>query len=185
MYINGKFLKIKHIITYLPPVIVQQPVGGIGKSGSNFIFEVILSNTKLLTYQWYKNGSPIQNATTSKLTLTALSSSDTGNYYCNLNYKTATFNTNVVNLEVKDSPTISIQPTNLSLAFGSNSSLSVSAIGSEPISYRWYKNDQPLAGTANTFFIYNFAISDIGNYKVLVKNDVGEIFSNTALVSSI
>lgn len=186
MYIKpSKYFKIKHIISYLPPVILNQPVGGIARSGGSFVFEVILSNTKLITYQWYRNGSPIQNTNNNKLTLSSLSSSDTGTYYCSINYKTAYFNTDVVTLEVKDSPTIITQPINLSLTFGSNSAISVSATGSEPITYRWYKNDQPLNGTTNIYYINNFQTSDIGNYKVLIKNDVGEIFSNTVTISTV
>lgn len=181
----GKIIKPKHIISYVYPVIIQQPKGGIVKSGSLYILDVYLNNYKGISFQWYRNSFPINGETSNKLTISSASSTDTGNYFCRIYYKSISWNTDIVTLTVKDSPTIITQPTNLSLSVGSNSALSVSATGTEPLSYFWYKNNQPLSVTNNTYYFVNFQTTDSGIYKVQVTNDVGEIYSNTATVSSI
>jgi hypothetical protein len=186
MYIKtGKYIKYKHIISYVAPAIIQQPKGGTIKSGSLYILDVYLNNYKGVSFQWYKNSFPISGGTTNKLTISSASSTDSANYFCKISYKSISFNSDVVTLEVKYAPTIVTQPTNLNLTVGSTSALSVSATGTEPFFYIWYKNNQPLYATNDTYYFVNFQPTDVGEYKVRVYNDVGEVYSNTAIVSSI
>ena len=182
---TGKIIKYKHIISYVAPTIIQQPKGGIIKSGSLYILDVYLNNYKGLSFQWYKDSFPINGETTNKYTITSASSADTASYFCRVKYKNLSWNSNIVNLVVKYPPVIVTQPTNLNLNVGSTSSLFVSATGTEPFSYIWYKNNNALYATNNTYYFVNYQPLDEGNYKLRVYNDVGEVYSNTVTVSTI
>ncbi len=62
--------------------------------------------------------------------------------------------------------------------------LSVSAIGSQPLSYQWNKNGSPLPGETNPSLIIDPAdASHNGNYTVTVANGAGTVTSAAAAVS--
>ncbi|GHT09640.1 hypothetical protein FACS189426_08560 [Bacteroidia bacterium] len=61
------------------PVITNQPASGSVCAGSNYIFSVIASGENL-SYQWYFNNNPIQNATTNVLNIASATSAQAGNY---------------------------------------------------------------------------------------------------------
>jgi hypothetical protein len=60
------------------PEIVSQPQGGNGFLGASFTFSV--SATDAQSYQWLKNGNPIEGATDSNYTIASLTESDGGSY---------------------------------------------------------------------------------------------------------
>jgi hypothetical protein len=61
------------------PTITTQPVSQAVASGSNASFSVVATGSGL-TYQWYKNDAAISGATSSTLTLTAVTTLNAGNY---------------------------------------------------------------------------------------------------------
>ncbi|MBM3852219.1 MAG: hypothetical protein FJ399_03595, partial [Verrucomicrobia bacterium] len=81
-------------------------------------------------------------------------------------------------------PTIVGQPQSQTVAAGQPASFSVTATGSEPITYQWRKNGSNLAGaTAATFTIANAQQADAANapgYDVVVTNSVGSATSTAA-----
>ena len=60
-----------------PPAIVQQPVSLIIPVGSNAVFNVDVSGTDPLSYQWSKNLIPILNQTNKVLQLNTVTADDT------------------------------------------------------------------------------------------------------------
>jgi hypothetical protein len=72
-------------------------------------------------------------------------------------------------------PEVSTPPMAQTVAAGSVLSLSVTATGSEPLSYQWYKDGALLAGaTASTYRKEPATVGDSGVYSVVVRNDYGE-----------
>ncbi len=63
-----------------PPLITVQPVGGTSYPGRPLQLTVWAAGAQL-SYQWYKNGSPISGATNWTLAFTSLAASDAGAYY--------------------------------------------------------------------------------------------------------
>lgn len=63
-----------------PVEIAGQPAGGIAYPGERFTFTVRAGGTPPLTYQWKKDGQNLANATNETLTLTGLTTADTGDY---------------------------------------------------------------------------------------------------------
>uniref|UniRef100_UPI00404927F7 immunoglobulin domain-containing protein n=2 Tax=Cephaloticoccus sp. TaxID=1985742 RepID=UPI00404927F7 len=62
------------------PVITTQPQSQTVPTGSNVQFTVVAQGTPAPAYQWYFNGTAINSATTSTLTMTNAQSSNAGSY---------------------------------------------------------------------------------------------------------
>ena len=83
-------------------------------------------------------------------------------------------------------PSISIQPQGQFVVQGSNSTLSVTAAGSLPLSYQWRLNGTTLAGaSSNTYTISNAQPIHSGNYSVVASNAYGMATSQVALIEII
>ena len=80
-------------------------------------------------------------------------------------------------------PVITQQPTNQVAPEGSTVTLSVTASSVSPLTYQWYFQGAPVAGAnTNQFVVSNLLASSVGNYSVLVANDVGSVTSANANV---
>lgn len=80
-------------------------------------------------------------------------------------------------------PTITTQPSNLSVSTGGTAVFSVNA-SNTPITYQWYFNGSPISGaTTATYTIGTVASSNAGNYSVVVGNTVGTVTSSAATLS--
>jgi len=75
-------------------------------------------------------------------------------------------------------PTITSQPASQSVLPGTNVTFSVSATGSQPLSYQWRLNGANIPGATNsTYSITNVQPADGGSYDVLVANPDGAVAS--------
>jgi len=65
-------------IPSVPPEITLQPVGGTVTEGDDFVFSV--QGSGLPSYQWTKDGKPIQGATNATYLISDVRTNDTGSY---------------------------------------------------------------------------------------------------------
>jgi len=80
-------------------------------------------------------------------------------------------------------PTILAQPKGQTGYWGKDASFSVIAEGSSPLHYRWYKDGFLIGWATNaTLQLSSLALSDAGNYSVLVSNAWGSVKSSDALL---
>lgn len=78
-------------------------------------------------------------------------------------------------------PTITRQPESLSVYSGSPATFKVSAWGTEPMTYQWYRNEAPLEGATDaSYSIVTAGPNDVGQYDCLVTNDLGSALSTKA-----
>jgi glucose/arabinose dehydrogenase len=81
-------------------------------------------------------------------------------------------------------PSITQHPTSAVVAVGQAVSLAVSATGTLPLSFQWFKNGQALAGaTAATLTIASATPGDAGSYHAVVSNAAGSATSDTAVLT--
>ncbi len=82
-------------------------------------------------------------------------------------------------------PSITVQPVDLSVREGSPATFSVTAAGSAPLTYRWFRNDMPVTGlTSNKYTIVSAAFGDNGaTYSCLVSNVAGTVTSRAATLT--
>lgn len=83
--------------------------------------------------------------------------------------------------EVDQAPVISGQPQSRSVRPGATVSFSVSASGTEPLSYQWQKQETNLPGATNQSLILSpVAMADAGSYRCIVVNVMGGATSSVA-----
>ena len=84
---------------------------------------------------------------------------------------------------VTAAPVIAVSPRSVTEVAGSNVLLSVTAIGSPPLTYQWSFNGQPLAGqNSDQLFLSNAQSAQAGNYVVIVTNPLGSATSTPAVL---
>ena len=78
-------------------------------------------------------------------------------------------------------PAITSQPANTTVPQGRTARFAVSASGATPFSYQWQKNRVNIAGaTSFTYAVTNTVLADTGWYRVVIKNSVDSVISDSA-----
>lgn len=87
------------------------------------------------------------------------------------------------NVDAKTAPVI--ETVNIPTAVaGQEAVLSVSATGTAPLSYQWYKDGTAIEGaTEATYTIKSIAMNASGVYTVVVSNELGEVSSDDAVLA--
>jgi len=84
----------------------------------------------------------------------------------------------------KKAPTITAHPQSVTVAAGATVTLSVSATGEAPLSYRWISGGDVMTGATNAVLtISNASRCDAGTYKAIVFNPYGFVISKPATVT--
>ncbi|HHI94771.1 MAG TPA: DUF5011 domain-containing protein [Gammaproteobacteria bacterium] len=68
-------------LTPTPPSIVTQPAAVTATEGGDARFSIAVTGSAPLTYQWFRDGTPIADATAASYTLTGVTPSDDGSVY--------------------------------------------------------------------------------------------------------
>ncbi|MFC2114615.1 immunoglobulin domain-containing protein, partial [Bacteroidota bacterium] len=163
------------------PAVTSQTSSTSRCSGQSMTFDVTATGSAPLTYQWYKDNASISGATSSSYTLNTVASSDAGNYYCIVSNPCANKSTSVIVLSIDQAPTLSNQTGNSKVCEGQTMSFNVTASGTPPISYQWYKDNAIISGATNYLLNFNSTTTnDAGDYHCIVSNTCGSIQSYTS-----
>jgi len=169
------------IIVLLPPVITRLTESMILAPGESVKLSVTAVGDEPLTYQWHKDGSAIEGATSPTLALNAMSPSDTGDYTVRVTNTGGQTESAVVTVAVIQAVKIVTQPEDVSTVVGESATLKVVVEGSEPIEYFWsHDGDWVEGGTESTLRLASVKSGDYGAYNVLVRNQAGIEISKTA-----
>lgn len=156
------------------PSISSQPSSQTVCENQSMSFNVTASGHAPLTYQWYKGSSPISGATNNVFTLSSVSSSSAGSYYCVVTNSCGALNSTAVTLTVKESPAISSHGLDATVCSGNSNSFSITATGSAPLSYQWYNSSGSISGATNNLYAQSStSVSDAGTYYCSVTNVCG------------
>lgn len=91
---------------------------------------------------------------------------------------------NVAAGSVAIAPTLTAQPTSVSVSAGSSATFSVIATGTPAPTYQWQKDGVALSGQTNsTLTLSNVQSSNAGNYAVVVSNAAGIVTSSPATLT--
>jgi hypothetical protein len=147
-------------------------------------FSAYATGSSPLTYQWYKDNNAIQGANSNSYSITSLDYSDGGLYYCKASNSCGDDSTNISNLTVNLKPELLSQSSSSSICEGQSISLYVTASGSQPLTYQWYKDNVLIPSGTNNFYLINSATSsDAGTYKCIVSNVCGSVTSSDIIIS--
>ena len=86
------------------PSILSQPVSQTVLAGKTISFSVVATGSEPLAYQWSKDGSEIDGATSSALELADVSADNAGDYAVTVSNDAGSVTSDTVTLKVQDSP---------------------------------------------------------------------------------
>lgn len=162
--------------------ILSQPASATIYEGGSATFSVSATSSRPITYSWKKNGVAIGSS--SKFAITSAKLSDAGTYSCSVSDGVKTLSCNNASLAVNQIVRITKQPVSQMLSEGASANLSVSATGTGPISYQWYRNGSAVSGaTSNTLNIAATTTGHSGSYHCVVRNAGSTATSSTASLS--
>lgn len=179
------------VVTGIPPSIVSNPLSQSVTAGGNVTLTVSVSGSPTLSYQWRKNGVVLSGATTPTLALVNVQSANAGSYDVVVSNANGTATSAAATLAVVDAaPSFTSQPVSRTAAIGSTQSLSVTATGTAPISYAWYKDGTALSdggivsGTASAqLTLAGISAADAGSYTAVATNSLGSATSSAATLT--
>jgi hypothetical protein len=169
----------------LAPAITEQPQSQTIQEGATVQFTIASDGVEPLTFQWRKNGAKLSDdghfSGTESQTLTILdaTSSDAAYYSVVVSNTLGSATSSSAKLTVLTAPHILGWTSDITAAAGKSLSISVFAIGSSPMTYRWYKDDvlvtnrSPLSGATTATLTFSSANpSNSGTYIAVVSNAV-------------
>ena len=172
------------------PAITAQPTNLTILSGGSAAFSAVASGSTNLVYQWRKNGTNLANgagiagATTTNLTLTAVTTNSGGNYSLFVTNIFGVSTSSVANLTVVLPPAItSSSVTNRTLQCGGNTNTFtvISATGTAPLTYQWSLDGSPVLNATNTSYSVTNLHLPNHTVSVTVTNLYGSLTSNAVL----
>jgi hypothetical protein len=183
-YVKNVVLENLGYTQAIAPFITSQPVDQKVLDGQAAEFSVVASGDSPLSYQWVKNGSDVEGATSSIYSIPTVGTGDLGSYNVKINNPAGSITSSNASLNLFQAPVITSQPQNLDLMVSGVGYLNVGVMGDQPFAFQWNKDGEIiLAATGSAFQIANAQISDSGNYSVTVSNVAGSVQSGPAIVT--
>jgi hypothetical protein len=169
-----------------PPFIISQPTDQSVTAGSNAVavFFVVAGGEEPLLYQWRFEGFDIFGATNDTLTVTNVQATDAGRYDVVIENDEGSVTSLAAQLSVSLPPSISMQPTNVTVIQGASATFQVTSSGEPPLNYQWRFNGTNILGaTSSSYTLANAQVANAGDYSVLIINNIGSTVSSNATLS--
>ena len=154
-------------------------------AGQTATMTVTPTGTGPFNFQWYRNGVPISGATSSTYS-SQVSGSDNGAVFTvAISNAGGTVTSAPYTLTVNTPPSITMQPGSQTVTAGQAATFTITASGTGPFSYQWYRDGAPIGGAiSSTLTVPATAFSDNGSQiTVLVTNALGSTTSSAAILS--
>lgn len=159
----------------------SQPVSRTVTAGDPVTLSVGAVGIPAPTFQWRKNGLPIDGATGASYTIDKVTLDHEGDYTVVVSNVVGSVESVIARLTVHTLPEIVSSPASLTAAKGGSVLLSVQATGTPDPVYQWYKDGQAISGaTDSSYVIASVSAGDAGSYSVRVENTAGAVVSKTA-----
>ncbi len=169
-------------VAKLPHVTVS-PVDTIVQEGDTVIFSVTATGTPPLTYTWLRNGISYGTKTPQLIIFPASITDSNVQFSCIVSNNYGSDTSSKATLRVlRSKPKIIVQPLTIALTENDTGFIYISATGTPPLSYEWYRVGlvAPIQ-TSDTLYFYNPSKSlDSGSkYFCIVSNAQGNSVSDT------
>lgn len=165
-----------------PPKIITKPIDKIVAKNSTVEFEVTADACASITYYWYYNNSLISGENKRKLTIKNVDISKSGKYTVEVKTIDGSLKADAT-LTVSSEIKIITHPIGSTVVEKTSKELSVVAVGDAPIKYQWRKNGTNIVGATNSIYkISSMALTDAGEYDVVVSNGISSATSNKAVL---
>ncbi len=175
------------------PVFTSQPLPAKSTvaTGSSVTYTVVASShdgVGSTTYAWHHNGVAMVPAqTSSTLTLPSVGWFDGGSYTCVATNAIGSTTSAAVALTVTSSPLFTLEPPLVKhLPLGGTGSVTVTVVGTAPITYQWYHGDgTKITGATKATFSWSAIQPAVaGDYYVVATNSLGSAQSTHVTVDA-
>lgn len=171
---------------FFPPVIQKQPKTYTVNDGDSFNISVTVSGTEPLIYQWFGNGEET-GENSNVLSFKASYSDNRTEFYCKISNVAGTVNSDTVTLTVDSvGPQITEQSDSVNISEGDSARFFVTATGTTPLSYAWFKQGVPddTLGNSDILIMKNLTVNDSGSvFYCVVSNIADTVHSEPVLLS--
>jgi len=151
--------------------------------GAAATFGVKASGGEPLEYQWYKDGTEIEGATSNSYSIPVASPSDRGSYWVQVRNSCSQIGSNAAILDIVAKPEILVPPTSQKICQGKAVTFTVQVESSKPLSYQWFKDGIKIPGaTQDVYTIARAVLNDTGSYWVQAANNCSQIKSGAAVL---
>ena len=168
------------------PVFTTEPSGQTVGVGDTATFVSAATGNPAPAYQWFHGVDPVPGGTAATLVLENVQSSQAGDYTVVATNSVGSATSAVATLAVSSTPVapqISADPAGATVDAGGSLTLSVTATGTAPLAYQWFKGADPLPGKTSATLTLNPVTADsAGSYTVSVTNAAGSVTSAAAVV---
>ena len=147
------------------PLITDQPTNQTIVLGTAASFTVTATGTQPLNYEWSLNGTNLPDATNATLIITNAQPSDAGDYSVRVFNLFGSQTSSNATLSAGLAATVTMQPTNLILAAGSNAIFVVEAAGTAPLTFQWTFDETNIVvdATNSTLVLTNVQLTNAGD----------------------
>jgi Immunoglobulin I-set domain len=168
-------------LTSTPVTILSPPTNTTVLAGASVTFSVGVIGRAPFSYQWFRNGAPINGATGPTLTLTGVTTAAAGGYHVVINNDTTSATSATATLTVLE-VSVAVQPEVLYAFLGGSATFTAAVTGATPIGYQWDNNGNAIAGATNATFVFLNAqpSNTLGQYYVTAKFPYGSKRSSGA-----
>ena len=166
------------------PTITTQPTNQTVTAGDDATFTVMASSNTPLTYQWHRNARRIPGATSATYTISGATEAHEGTYRVLVANSGGSLLSDPRTLTVTPAvaPQITTQPTDQSVTVGDNATFTVAATGTPTPTYQWRFEGSDISGaTSASYTLSSAALTDAGDYTVVVTNTAGAVTSTATL----
>ena len=171
------------------PGITTQPTDLTVTSGSDAAFAVDARGTEALSYQWSRNGVPIDGANSAVLRLPDVTVPKAGRYTVTVSNgagdadSDAAVLTVVAGIPAIVAPSIVTQPASITANAGGTATFAVGVNGTGPLAFQWRRDGVNIGGATSAVLTLNsVALPNAGSYSVLISNSAGSIASSAAVL---
>ena len=168
------------------PTITTQPAGKTAQTGEAIALTVAGSGTPAPTYQWFKDGVAIVDATSDSFVIASATAGDSGDYTVVLTNSAGSATSAVATVSVSSTvapTTIVTQPTNQAVTDGQTVTFAVAAQGAG-LTYQWKKDAADIAGATSASLVLSaVGAADQGAYSVVVTGAGGVVTSDPATLT--
>jgi hypothetical protein len=170
------------------PSITAQPVGGTFNLGMQLVLSVGVSGTAPFSYQWRKNGLPIESATQSTLSIAQLQPSDSGLYDVRISSILGTVTSALATVSVNSPATVAQISPSRNANWGESVPLEGKAAGTAPFAYQWYSGvsgntASPVVGATTEKWSAPALLSPVAFYWLRISNLLGSDDSPTITIT--